>query len=422
MLLALPALALAVFAWMVAYRGNSELMQQLALPVIPALAVLAVLGPDVLRRIGPPLAFFYFAIPIWDHAVPLLQWLTTQVAEAVLGLMNVPTKVEGHHVTIPAGQFSIIEGCSGKRYFIIGLAFACLAGVMQRLSGRRMVYLMLTAAAAALATNWLRVVIVIYAGHISNMQHYLVAVEHKSLGYALFIPMLFAIGFAARRWGAAEGSDQPAPVAGSEPAAHGAVLALSSLLLAAPIALWAAAGGSIEQKPEVRPLPVLTGTWEGPLPASSVWRPEFTSPADERSASYLSGAHRIEVYVNSYGEQTAGHELIFHRNSIAPAAYWNLIRRIRKTPDAPPMLVAATGAGERWVIAQEYVVGGRVTSEPALAQLYYGLSAVWRPKPAGAIAFATRCEPDCDMASRRLAAFWAGNRDALVDLIPTTFQ
>jgi transmembrane exosortase EpsH len=47
--------------------------------------------------------------------------------------MGVPTQVEGHHVTIPSGHFSIVEGCSGKRYLMISLAFATLAAAIEQL-------------------------------------------------------------------------------------------------------------------------------------------------------------------------------------------------------------------------------------------------------------------------------------------------
>ena len=115
--------------------------------------------------------------------------------------MGVATQVDGHSVTIPEGTFSIVEGCSGKRYMVIGLAFATMAGVTHDVRGRGRIILLATATLAALVTNWLRVVVVIYVGHVSNMQNYLVAREHLSFGYALFIPLMAVIFLVARRLG-----------------------------------------------------------------------------------------------------------------------------------------------------------------------------------------------------------------------------
>src|SRR4030095_13781243 len=126
---ALALLAIVVLAWLVSYRANSELMQQLLIPIMLQLAVLAAFGRGIARLTFAPFAYLYFSIPVWEHLLPLLPSITAQVAETVLRLMGVVTHVDGHSVTIPEGTFDIVEGCSGKRYVVIGLAFATLAGV-----------------------------------------------------------------------------------------------------------------------------------------------------------------------------------------------------------------------------------------------------------------------------------------------------
>ena len=201
---ALLPLAAMILLWLVAWRGASELLQQAILPLILLTAVLAALGVQVLRVVLVPAAALYLLIPVWEPFVPLLQWMTTQVAENALGLLGVPTLVEGNDVTIPAGRFTVAEGCSGKRYLLIGLAFAAAAGALQSLSIARFVVLGVASVGFALVINWLRVVAIIYAGQASNMEHYLVATEHVSLGYALFAPLLLAILYVARRLGRGE--------------------------------------------------------------------------------------------------------------------------------------------------------------------------------------------------------------------------
>ena len=423
---ALPILAALVLAWMIAFRANSELAQQLVIPLIPAAAILAALGPQALRRFAPPLGFLYFAIPIWELLVPFLQWLSTHAATSVLGLMDVPVKVEGNNVTIPSGTFSIIEGCSGRRYVVVGLACAYLAGHTHQVRGKRFVVLMLLATAAALVTNWLRIVTVIYAGHVTNMQHYFVAVEHKSLGYVLFFPMLVAIGYAAYRLGTAD----PVPTStGTSPrhirsrvAGFNLTFAVSLILLAAPPLFWARPAAAPAVAPAVSPPPVLTGEWQGPLPASQKWRPYFVSPASEYRASYRNGERQIDVYLNAYGVQVAGRELIFHRNSVIPAEDWTLIKPVAASTGTPLMVIAETHSGDRWVVATQYVIGGWSTRSPALAQLYSGVRSLWQPVPAGAVAFATPCGSDCAAATELLRGFWNDNGAILLNLIPTTFD
>jgi EpsI family protein len=413
----LAGMLVVVACWIVAYRANSELMQQLLCPIVVLFAIWAALGWNALRNVVPPIAYLYFAIPVWDHAIPVLQALTTHVAEGVLGFMGVPTQVEGHHVEIPAGRFSIVEGCSGARYFITALAFASLAGALQPVRGRKFIALIAIAVVAALVTNWVRVIIIIYAGHVTDMQHYFVAVEHKSLGYAMFAPLLVAIVAAVRWLGrATPTSARRAPE--SDAQVRGKSWIASAILLALPVFAWALPTRGQDARPTLHALPVMTGDWHGPLPADPTWAPEYAHAADERRASYSGGGQRVEVYLNVFGVQSPGRELIYHANSVAPAKHWTLIRRYPRGKAVPPSEVVSDASGSRWVVAQAYVVGGHVTEHPALAQIFYGVNAVVRAVPAGTLATASACVPDCDVARQRLEAFWASGTQALVDTIP----
>jgi exosortase len=417
---ALPALAAAILGWMIAYRANSDLLQQLLVPVVLELAVLTSLGWGIARVTLLPLAYLYFAIPIWEHFQPLLQWLTTWVAEHTLLLIGVPTTVDGHQVTIPAGTFSIVEGCSGKRYLMIALAFATIAGVMHELRIRAMATLLAVTTLLALVTNWLRVVTVIYAGHATDMQHYLVAVEHKTFGYVMFVPLLAAIFLVARRL-RARGTVAVDSGNHFERTVHASPLTWASTgaLLILPLLLPANAGANAAAASlTLGPLPVLTGAWQGPLPANTQWQPAFVNSIAERRAAYASSAGRVEVHYNVYGAQSPGHELVYFGNSVAPAEHWTIVSRSRAVAGEPSITVARDANGERWVIAQLLSVGGVVTPQPAIAQILYGTRALWRPVPSGSLAFAAACQPDCDAARDNVLEFWKSNGADFADLIP----
>jgi EpsI family protein len=414
---ALPLVLVALLAWAIAYRANSELMQQALFPVIALLAVYAALGPQVYWRVAPPIAYLYFGIPVWELLLPYLQWLTTNVAESVLGLMGVPTHVEGHHVAIPEGHFSIIEGCSGKRYIVIGLAFTVLAAAIEDLRWRRALALLSLSVVLALVTNWLRVVIVIYAGHVTDMQSYLVAHEHKSFGYALFIPQLLAVLWVTRRIRRGQSDAPAATPAAAERRNRFADLAIVALLLVSPIAIWTNASERASAA-HLAAMPIATGAWQGPLPADSGWQPRFVNPGEERRAAYAMGGQRIELYLNVYGVQTQGHELVFHRNNIAPIDRYTLIRRLPAVAARPPAAIVAEANGTRWVVTQTYEVGGWLTATPGVAQFYYGVHALAGPVPAGTLAVATRCAPDCNAAEQAIGAFWLEHSRELVALIP----
>ena len=418
--LAFPALAALLLLWLVAHRANSELMQQVLMPPIMLVAVLAAFGPAVARVILLPVGYLYFAIPIWDHLIPLLQWVTTHVAQFVLGLLGVPLSIEGYHVTIPAGRFTIAEGCSGKRYLVVALALAVAAGAMHRLQWRRFAALIAIAVVSALLINWIRVIVIIYAGHLTQMQHYLVATEHFSFGYALFVPLLFAIVVAARRIG----SSMAQPVQLERPTAPVRSTPLVGLvgcftLLVATAIAGASGGAFADARPTLGALPVLTGEWQGPLPAEAGWNPEFAGAAAEQRAAYVTDTSRIEIYVNVYGQQRQDAELINDRNSVAPAAAaWSVVRTLPGSWQMPASFIAEDAARHRWVIAYIYSSGGRVTASAALTQLHYGVRAILRPVPAGVIALAAPCATDCELTATHVSQFWNDHGRELAQLVP----
>jgi EpsI family protein len=191
------------------------------------------------------------------------------------------------------------------------------------------------------------------------------------------------------------------------------VMGLSAL----PILIWARASQH-EVAARLATLPIATGTWQGPLPADGAWQPRFVNPAEERRAAYATNGRRIELYLNVYGVQTQGHELVFHGNSIAPIERFTLIRRLPARGSTPPGKIVAERGDKRWVMTQTYKAGGWLTASPGLAQLYYGVQALVRPVPAGTLAVAVRCEADCSKAEQAIDEFWRLHSGELVALLP----
>ena len=62
----------------------------------------------------------------------------------------------------------------------------------------------------ALVTNWLRISIIVVAGHLTNMQHYLVSGEHYSFGWGMFAVAMAVFFLIVRRWPAEPPADRSA--------------------------------------------------------------------------------------------------------------------------------------------------------------------------------------------------------------------
>ncbi|MEX1994499.1 MAG: exosortase C-terminal domain/associated protein EpsI [Steroidobacteraceae bacterium] len=424
-------LAACLAAWLVAWNSNSQIVHQLLVPWIIGLAIAAVAGWRTAAKAVAPVAFLYFSIPVWDYAVPVLQRMSVSVTEAALSVMGIPAVVREYQVTIPEGTFRIVEGCSGKRYFMVTLAVACLAIAVHRLQWLHAAAFLALAGLLALVANWLRIVVVIAAGHWSDMQHYLVAVEHETFGNAVFILLLVAVFVLVRYF-------PQARVAEAAPATHttGSNKRTGNLGLrvAAPF-LWLALTVTLVQfrsagdwpQPALGPLPLAVGTWQGPLPGDVEWKPAFIGAADEARAAYRrSDGGVVEVYVNQYGEQRQGSELVQYGNLLLAPADWSrkwplesLALRGVATADLIAF-EAESPAGDAWMVAYTYQVGRWRTTRDAFAQFGYGLQSTVRPVPSGMVILASPCRPNCEAVRALVSTFWNDMSTSMLGMLART--
>jgi exosortase len=93
---ALALLALVAGGILAAHAASVTLAAELLLPMFWLSALLAVAGPATARRFLVPLAFLYFAIPIWDLLNGLLQGLTVAVVSSWIRVVGVPAFIEGN--------------------------------------------------------------------------------------------------------------------------------------------------------------------------------------------------------------------------------------------------------------------------------------------------------------------------------------
>jgi EpsI family protein len=424
----LPAsvlLAPVLLVWIVAARGGIDIAHQLLWPVALGMAIWAVAGTGTARRLIPAVGLLYAAIPVWDYGLPVLQRLSIFFSEHILGLLGVPATVTEYRVTIPEGTFAIVEGCSGKRFLVVTLAVAYLTTFVNHLRGWRALCFLAAAALLSMVTNWIRIVIIIYAGHVSNMQHYLVANEHLSLGNAMFVPLILGVILLGRWLGREHGPVPVADTATGPVAGRMALVPVGILLLTAAVVRLDVAGHG---KTLLGPMPVATDRWQGPIPPQAGWRPAYKSADDERRAMYASVDGQVEIYANLYTSQRKNQELIHYGNNIIAPALWT-----QPWSDSEGSLTAGKtnwavqrmqGPDQRvWLVAHTYLVGGHSYRTDTSAKLAYGWRSLFGAAPAGVLAAAAVCdEGNCDKARMLVADFWENMRPLMQAMMPSGAQ
>ena len=410
------ALALASLMWLVGFRAGIQTLHQLLLPLIIWLALDAICGRQVARTCLFAVAYLYFALPFWGFANGALQSLTIVATHIILGLMGIPVHFENNLVFIPDGVFAIADGCSGLHFMVVSLAIAAYYGELHHDTLRHRLILLALAAACALLTNWIRVSVIITAGHLTHMQSYLVRVSHYGFGWAVFAVAMVVFFVVASRIPAPSlpvrtSADGASPTLRARP--RGLVWAAAAAALAiGPVLCWAAMRGDTAAVAALQPAAQVPG-WAGPLEDPSAWKPIFKGADREELATYRRGSTVIEWYTADYAFQRQGRKLLGFENSLPGAGVTILQQDVAtdalrpfvalrlRDPDGAPSLL--------WYV---YKIGTRAITSGLGAQLWYGIASLAGPVDSQVVAFRSKCDADCTLAHEQLRRFVASICDA----------
>lgn len=398
-----PLLAAVSLCWVILFRAGLELPHQVLLPIVAALALTAALGLANTRRAWFAFAYLYFAFSIWDAVNAPLQSLTVVAVRFMLAATGVPVYVAGDVLNIPEGSFAVEPGCSGLHFFVVALAFAALFGELHRDSWSTRVRQFLLAGFLALLSNWLRVYCVVVAGHLTDMQHYLVRVEHYTFGWVVFAVAMAVFFWLASRASLTRVPPEP-PRAATSPTARRKTIAVAAAALAAlglgPL-LSVRAGWPAQHAVDTK-LPALPG-WAGPHLGSGSWQPFFPQADRVELATYRRDGAVVAAFTAAFDEQHQGKELVGYGNSLLHGledrneggtlstahgdARWRAVRDAHGTPG---------------IVAYYYRIGtGRHVGGLA-AQVSYGMTSLLGPVRSVVIAAMSECVPDCAAATARV--------------------
>jgi exosortase A len=185
--------------WLAGNIADVQLVQHVALIAMLDSLVLAFLGAKVTRLLLFPLGFLFFAVPLGDSLVPLLQKWTAALTVGALRLSGIPAIQDGYDLSTPSGNWQVAEACSGIRYLIASIVIGFLmAGAAYRSWNRRIVFLLFSAL-LPLVANVLR------AYGIAALAYYsgnalATGVDHIVYGFLFFSLITAILLSVALRW------------------------------------------------------------------------------------------------------------------------------------------------------------------------------------------------------------------------------
>jgi exosortase A len=397
------------FLWLVAVHGVIEVVHQLLMLALLWSSVWAIFGWRIAAQLLIPVGYLIFAIPVWDQVNFLLQEATVRAVALLLQISSIPAYVQGNLVHLAVGVFEVAGGCSGIHFFIVALALAVLYGEIGRDSARVRMQLVMLAGGLALLANWLRVYIIVVAGHLTNMQHSLIREGHYNFGWMMFAVMMAVFFLLGRRFAPAPAEQVPvaSAIAGWRASAS-SLMALgfaSFCVLAAPAWDFLRAPVPAALPPADSMLSTTLAGWEVARGFSSAWDPRFEG-ADRVSRLEFTnpvGLH-VQLYVASYASQAPGHEMVGYGNSLVGPQDEIIAESAAAAPAVARELDVQSG-GERSVIRFYYDVAGRRLTRGIAAQLWYGLTSVRHERLSSVVAMRTLCTADCESAKALLGEF-----------------
>lgn len=379
--LALVPLSVAGFGWLLGHLANVGAVQQYAVVLMIPLLVWATLGDSVVRALAFPLSFLLLAVPTGEFLQPMLMEHTADFLVLALRATGIPVYRDGLFITIPSGNWSVVEACSGLRYLIASMTLGILYSYLTYRSLSRRVLFVAASLIVPIVANWLRAYMIVMIGHLSGMK-YAVGVDHLIYGWLFFGIVMLVLFWVGSIW--REDTDEavaftaPARTA-DRPVALGSILT-ATLVAAALVSIWPLmATLSRPAGPAVSPAlkaPAPVGNWQSVDPTLASWKPRFVNPRAEVFQSYADGKARVALYIGYYRHQWQDSQLISSQNSLASATSgeWlvsvEALRPIRVSDDefalAETQLRNNTGNLLVW---RWYWVDGRFTANRYLAKL-----------------------------------------------------
>lgn len=318
------------FCWWLANLSDVEIVQQVSLVFLVATLVWAVFGATVAKLILLPLLYPLVAIPIWNPLEIGMQYMTAFSVAKMAGLLGIPTFLDGYYISIPEGKFAIENVCAGLRYLLATLGISLVAQHMFLHSIKTKLVFLSVCILCSLIVNWIRVFVVVVAGHYSNMQHSLVT-DHADFGWWVFaftlVPIFMFLRY-LQKTDTIDTANISAQTGGGGATSRDrktlTVLIALLLAFAFPVSAYSIKNSGQRIAFDEMTTPNAPQGWSiRSTNLSSDWNPEFSGADREIFVNYGQEQKSVQLFVASYFEQRQGKELIADWNFLYDNKVWS---------------------------------------------------------------------------------------------------
>jgi exosortase A len=374
--------------WLMGHLASFNAPTQFALVAMVPAVVATVLGVAWVRALAFPLMFLFFAVPVGDSLVPYMMDWTADFTVASLRLSGVPVYREGNYLSIPSGDWSVVEACSGIRYVFACFTVATLyAWTTYRATARRLLFVV-AALAIAVVANWVRAYVIVMVGHLSD-NRVATGIDHFVYGGVFFgvvMALVFSLGafwrehLPGKSMPGASGltTKQSIGTSATASASKGslaAALATAATLLVWPLVSLGTSGESHRVSSRIGDIEPRAGWVRNDEPAAK-WQPQLSGPLQVRVQTFTREGRQVSVYLGVFDRPTPDSKLTAAENQLVGSqdTNWRLIQRgVAEANRRGEVISVRTGAlvgrQGRIVAWHWYWVDGTLTTNPARAAL-----------------------------------------------------
>jgi exosortase A len=428
------ALALLIplaLGWLAARAGGVLVVEQYALVSILIGMVWLLLGQRQLRALAFPLAFLLLMVPNGEGLIPPMMEFTADFTVGVIQLIGIPVYREGLFFSLPSGDWSVVEGCSGLRYLIASITLGTLYAYLTYRSSWKRVAFVLAAIIVPIIANGIRATLIVLLAHYSDMKLAL-GVDHFIYGWVWFGIVMLAMFWVGLIWREDIDVASPASVntsvntsadtsAVTVKPAQAVPAAITSIALIALIPIYEThLNDRVIETPHLSaPSPALG--WlreereEREKTTFSSWEPHWVGMDQKLLALYRKDDRQVMLFVAWYGAQGQGSELINSQNFMVAQKHpeWRNLHHVVKTsaiagqsiPMAESTLAGNIGP-QRMLVWQWHRIDGKDGINPyrAKIELAFG-KLLGQTDDAAAIIVATPYIDDATTATATLTDF-----------------
>lgn len=429
---AMALLGLLGAVWLLGTLANVPSLQQYMVVAMLIATGVAIAGVACMREIAFPLGYLLLAVPFGEALVPPLINFTAAFTVSALQMSGVPVLRESNYLTLPNGNWSVVDACSGLRYVIASVALGTLyAWINFRSTLRRLLFVAVAMLLPVLA-NGVRAYLIVLLGYVSDMR-LAVGIDHLIYGWLFFGLVCLLLFWCGHRWRDAvtvptstamhgparrtASAHAPAPARPADPGrmwrAALYCLAMTACWPLLAVAMRAAtppagATAALFSLPDP-PAPWRQGRWR-----TDDWRLPRATTASPYSATFDDGAARVTLQLAWYARQGRGAELLtpsetMPRQPGQSAWYESVVATRVVTLGARRLAVQQIelrDGSRRLLLWRWYRQGRTDTASPVIVKLLLAKARLLRQPESGAvIAIATACDDTPESAAFALQRF-----------------